>query len=46
MRAEIADIAMSAQDLLGLATVVSFQAKPADFVEFPQGAPPEAGLIA
>ena len=46
MRAEIANIAMSAQDLLGLATVVSFQAKPADFVEFPQGAPPEAGLIA
>jgi len=46
MRADIAEIAMAAEDLFGLATIVSFQAKPADFVEFPPDAPPEAGLIA
>jgi len=45
MRAEIAKIAIAAQDQLGLTTIVSFQAKPAHFVEFPPDAPPEQGLI-
>jgi len=46
MRADIQDIAEAAEDVLGLSTAITFQARPEDFVVFPPNGSPEQGLLA
>lgn len=45
MRMGLGEIAASAQDVLGLSTGLSFQARPEGFIDFPPNPPTEQGLL-